>query len=263
VAQRTRDVETLTGRIGDYMSSKLRADCWIFARAVSVLLLVSGFAVAQNLSSKLSQRADFIPNSKSPKNQLIELAQHYKLPMGIEWIGAPDQKERTLSIKAQPTVRAMIGMILQQTPGYILRIKNGVVNISIYSVAESPRNFLNLRIGEYYANKVNVFGAESLLRMAIARTLHPELYLGGTNGGFGYGVPREDGLDVKNISFSGTNLTVRDVLNTLVRENGNSLWVVELNVSKMMKDEPFFVQRSYGSDVQTHFTWQIIPLGLK
>jgi len=232
-------------------------------KMVCLLLLVPGIVFSQSLSSKLSQKADFVPTTSSPKDELIEVAQHYELPMGIEWIYAPDQARPALLIKAQPTVRGMIDMILRQTPGYIFEIKNGVINISNYSVAENPRNFLNLRIGEYNASKVNVFGAESLLRMAIARTVHPERYLGGTNGGYGYGVPRDDGLDVKNISFSGTNLTVRDVLNALVRENGNSLWVVELDMSKTMKDEPFFAQRSYGSDVQTHFTWQIIPFGLK
>ena len=245
------------------MSINLRGDCWMVSRMLCLVLLVPGIVFSQNLSSKLSQKADFIPTTNSPKDALIEVAQHYKLPMGIEWIYAPNQARPTLLIEAQPTVRGMIDMILRQTPGYVFEIKNGVISISNYSIAENPRNFLNLRIGEYNASKVNVFGAESLLRIAIARRLHPERYLGGTNGGYGYGVPRQDGLDVNSISFSGTNLTVRDVLNAIVRENGNSLWIVELRASKMMKDEPFFAQRAYGSDVQTQFTWQIIPLVIR
>jgi hypothetical protein len=242
------------------MSIRLRLDCWMVSGILCLVLVASGVLHAQDLSSKLSQTADFIPTTGLPKDQLIELARHYKLPMGIEWIYLPDQLPRKLSINTQQTVAKIINTIIQQTPGYTLEIKNGVINISNNSFAASPHNFLNLRIPEYRASNLNVFGAESLLRMTIASTLHPERYVGGRNGGYGYGIPREDGFDIRNISFSGKNLTVRDVLNALVKENGNSLWVVELNPSKMMKEEPFFAQRSYGNDVQTYFAWQIVPL---
>lgn len=241
------------------MGDKFRSNCLIFFQLTFVVIFASGAILAQSLSAKLSQKADFIPAASSPKEQLIELAQYYKLPMGIEWIYSPDQGVPFISLKAPTTVKAMIIKIVQQEPGYVLEIKDGVINIGSKSLSANPYDFLNLRVPEYRVDKVNVFGAEAQLRLTIDRTLHPERYLGGSNGGYGYGPDRHDGFDIKNISFSRKQISVREVLDEIIRQNGNALWVVELNPSKTMNEEPFFAQRSHGTDVQTHFAWQLIP----
>lgn len=41
---------------------------------------------AQKLEAKLAQRADFIPAAGTVRDQLVQVAQHYKIPMGIEWV---------------------------------------------------------------------------------------------------------------------------------------------------------------------------------
>lgn len=119
------------------------------------------------------------------------------------------------------------------------------------------RNFLNLRIGEFGLTKANVFDAEFELRHKIHVTLHPERFVGGMNGGYGYGVPDENGLDLQNISFSGKNLTVRNILDRIISGNGNTLWVVNIVPSTMMKNEPFFAQ--FAANPETDFSWKIIP----
>jgi hypothetical protein len=222
-----------------------------------LLLVVPRVALAQGLESKLSQKADFVPSSTSTKEQLIEVAQHYRIPMGIEWISLPNANGSS-PLTSQPTVRDMIRSILRRTPGYKVGIRQGVVNVSPVALVNDPQNFLNIRIAEYHANRENVFGAEALLRLNIHRTLHPELYARGWNGGYGYGPGRDDGFDIKNISFSGKNVTVREILNEIAERNGNALWIVDLVPSKMMKDEPFFAQGVSG--VQVDFIWRIIPL---
>jgi hypothetical protein len=235
-------------------------NCLIVFQLLSVAMFASGTVRAQSLSSKLSQKADFVPTASSPKEQLVELARHYKLPIGIEWIYAADQPATPLSFSGQITVMEMIRAILQQVPGYELRIENGVVSITYSSLSANPYDFLNLRMAEYKVNEVNVFGAEAQLRLTIDRTLRPERYVGGSAGGYGYGPDRNDGFDIKNISVSRKQISVRQVLDEIIRQNGNALWIVELNPSQTMKVAPFFAQRSHGGDVQTHFVWQIIPL---
>ncbi len=229
-----------------------------------VLLVMPGLICAQSLESKLSQKGDFVPTSTSVIEQLTEVAQHYKIPMGIEWIHQSD--ERNISsrpLKAQRTVREMINLILQQAPNYKVKAADGALHIAHNSFAEDSNNFLNIRIPDYQAQEDNLFGAEALLRFMIRRTLHPEQYKNGFNGGYGYGVPREDNFDVRNISFSGHNLTVRDILNKIVAINGNALWLVELTPLKMMTGEPFFAQGTLNEDglSQPDFHWRIIPLG--
>lgn len=151
-----------------------------------------------------------------------------------------------------------MNLILKSTPDYSLAVREGVVNVSDSRYATDSRNFLNLRIGEFSLTNSNVFAAEFELRYRIHATLHPELYARGMNGGYGYGFPDETGLAVKNISFAGKNLTVRTILDEVVLGNGNTLWVVNIVPSRMMKkEERFFAQ--FDVDQEIDFTWQILP----
>ena len=220
-----------------------------------ILFLTPAVAMTQSLELKLAQKPDYMPLATSPREQLIEVAQHYKIPMGIEWTNEVDEKMEPSALAAQPTVISMLQSILKRVPGYTAEVKDGVVSIKSASLAANSQNFLNLTLPEYNISNDNVFGAEATLRGQILRTLHPERYLRGSNGGYGYGVPRDDSFDLKKISISGKNLTVRDVLNLITSTNGNALWIVDMILSKKMRNEPFFAQ-----PCQNDFCWKIIPL---
>lgn len=210
---------------------------------------------AQDLEAKLAQRADFTPAAGSVQEQLIQVAQHYKIPMGIEWV-LQTEKEPSKPI-AGSTVMTLLSSILQSAPNYSITVRNGVVNVSDSRYTTDSRNFLNLTIGEMNLNKANVFDAEAALRSRILRLLHPERFVGGSTHGYGYGVPDEHGLDVRNISFSAKDSTVRDILDRIVVANGNTLWLVSIAPSRMMKTEPFFAQ--FDADQEKGFFWKIIP----
>src|SRR5437588_4720229 len=223
--------------------------------AFSLALAPNG--IAQDLRSKLGQKADFVPEARLAKDALIEIAAHYKIAMGIEW-AYDTRPSRAILLTPQPTVEDMINLVLSQAPGYSKNISKGVVSIRKENFAGDRRNFLTFRLADYRVRNANVFGAEWQLRVNIHRALHPENYACGLNGG--YGQPdRCDGFNIRDISFERENITVREILDAIVTNNRNSFWIVELNRSKMMREEPFFVQRTYGTDVQTDFAWRIIP----
>jgi hypothetical protein len=224
---------------------------------IFVITLAAGGTSAQELEARLTQRADFIPAEGTMREQLIQVAQHYKIPMGIEWVLQPKEKQVKLGVREAPTVMALLELILQSAPEYSLTVRRGVVSVSNSRYTVDSRNFLNIRIDEFSLKKANVFDAEAELRFKIRATLHPELYANGMNGGYGYGVPDENGFDVKTISFSGEDLTVRDILDRIVSANGNSLWMVNIVPSRMMKDEPFFAQ--FDNDEPASFIWRILP----
>ena len=177
--------------------------------------------------------------------------------MGIEWVLRPEEKPVKLVSSEAPTVMALLNSILQATPDYSITVRRGVVNVSDSRYVGDSRNFLNLSIGEFSLTKANVYDAEFELRLKIHMTLHPERYAGGWNGGYGYGVPDEHGLDVQNISFAVKDITVRDILDRIITANGNTLWVVNIVPSRMMKNEPFFAQ--FDTDQKMDFSWKIIP----
>jgi hypothetical protein len=225
-------------------------------QVVGTGLIIEGLICGQSLNSKLLQRASFAPKSKFVVDQLIEVAQHYQIPMGIEWIDRP-----VATVSASPkdrptTVRRLVATILRPYPGYRLRVADGVVHIANQAFVDSPRNFLNLRISEFNVNKVSVVGADASLRLGIKMALHPERYAKGWNGGYGGSFPA-DVLNIPKITFSGRNLTVRQILNKSVAANGNALWVAHLNPSRTMNTEPPFFAQEYESE---DFLWRFVPL---
>src|SRR5688572_11423785 len=77
---------------------------------------------AQDVEAKLAQRADFTPAPASVREQLVQVAQYYKIPMGIEWVLQPGE-EPTNSIAGEaPTVMALLNSILQSTPNYSITV---------------------------------------------------------------------------------------------------------------------------------------------
>ena len=228
--------------------------------ALAILLLASTLN-AQDLSTRLSQPATYQPKATTTLQQLIEVAQHYRIPIGIEWIEETntDTEPRPEPIN-RGTVNDLIAAILRKSPGYVAQQRDGVLHIAKTEFLDKPENFLNVRLSEFQIQDANVFDAKFLLRSSIDMELHPDRGHG-SNGGYGYGVPRDDGFDNKNITFAGNDLTVREILTKIVTANGNALWVAQFSLSHKMAREPFRAQISL-SDGKTvpDFHWHFLPL---
>ena len=71
---------------------KARSSISLFIMLISFLLL-SPKAIGQQAGSKLDQQIDsFDSEAQSGEEQLIELAQRFQLPIGIEWVDALDKR---------------------------------------------------------------------------------------------------------------------------------------------------------------------------
>ena len=227
-------------------------------RLSAVILLLASTLNAQDLSARLSQPANYQPKTTTTLQQLIEVAQHYRIPMGIEWIAETKTDPVPLIEPVKPhTVNDLIVAILQHSPGYVAQQRNGVLQIAQTDFLDKAENFLNLRFSEFETQDANVFDAEAQLRTRIFMKLNP----GQGYGGYGYGMPRDDGFDRPTITIAGNDLTVREILNKIATGNGNALWVVQFSPSQKMSGTPFRAQVSLN-DAQTmpDFHWQFLPL---
>ena len=225
-------------------------------QVVGTGLIIEGLICGQSLDSRLLQKATFVPKSALILDQLIEVAQHYQIPMGIEWVDQPVVKVFASPTSRPTTVRSLIATILRPYRGYRMKAADGMVHIANQAFVGSPRNFLNLRISEFKVDKASVVDADASLRLGIKMALHPERYANGWNGGYGGYLPAEV-LNIPNITFFGRNFTVREILNKIVAANGNALWVVHLNTSRTMNTEPSFFAQEYESE---SFHWRFVPL---
>lgn len=144
-----------------------------FVMTLFLLDVVQG----QDLSARLSRQTVYSPKSATTLDQLIEVAQHYRIPMGIEWVYSAQTEELPLPTLIKPTtLQHLILSILQRSPGYVAEQRDGVLHIAKADFFAARENFLNLRIAEFEVQNENLFGAEALLRQSIRMTLHPEPY---------------------------------------------------------------------------------------
>lgn len=215
----------------------------------------------QTLESKLSQKALFIPKSKSALERLIEVARNYRIPMGLEWLEQSDGDDDSPFLnESYETVRQLIHAILAHSPAYQVRTEEGILYIAQPFVAASHKNFLNLRISRYEVKDVNLFDAEEQLRIRINLLLFPQLYKNGYGGGYGY--PPDHVFTARNITASGSDLTIRSVLNKIAASSGNALWVVQLTPKELTSERSSWEQKrpdKYGH-AKINSRWRFIPL---
>ena len=222
---------------------------------------------AEDIESRLSRKADFIPAGKSASDQLIAVAQHYRIPMGVEWVDQGSLQELDVAPpppprESDPTVRDVLEAIVLRLPGYQMTTRNGVVHITHPAFADDAGNFLNVHIEEFQIENENLLAAKEQLRLSIDMTLHPDDYEGGYAGGYGHNP--DDVLAKRNITFQGTDLTVREILDSLVKANGNALWVAQLDsddfktAAKASTTKP--TKNSKQEEAMSKYRWNFVPL---
>jgi len=233
-----------------------------FVRLPIVVLILCGLASStggQTLEEKLASRIDvFDSETKSTPVQLIEIAQRFNIPMGIEWSDDSQDNAPTVHMR-DTTVGSLLSQILAQQPGYQFRLDDGVVHIFATCLLDDPRNFLNIELREFSLKEANMAAARFQLWGVIISHLHPH---GGYGGGWG-GVSIYKDFDIPKITFSCGDLTVRQALSKIVVAEGNALWVVRIRQRQMMEDEPFYLQipgPAEAGEPARSFDWQFIAL---
>lgn len=232
--------------------------------ALAILCFITLFFLpsvvsAQSLQERLAQNVStFDSQSTSTIEQLIEVAQRFHIPLGVEWLDLSDEKEPSPIHVQDISVAELIGQIIKQQPGYNFRIMNGVVHVYAAPLISDQKNFINLRISRFELNRANLSEARFHLWGSIIMALRPN---GGYGGGYRVGSGYAD-FDLPKVSLSGQNLTVRELLNRIVVAQGNALWLTRIRMSEVLPNEPFYVSVpsiKHGEASKT-FGWQFVAL---
>jgi hypothetical protein len=228
---------------------------------VALFLISSSSVNGQGLQSELAQRVKaFDSESSSTVGQLVDFAQRFQIPMGIELANESEESVAPPIHARNTTAQRIIQQIVHERPGTGFTLSGGVLHVFATSLVTDRRNFLNLRVSRFQVENESLFGAEWLLRVRIDQVLNPSP--GGYAGGHGYGVPRTDTFDVRNLSFSINNATVRQILNGIVARQGNALWLVRFIPWQMMANGRFYVQTASPTSrtAAADFHWEFLPL---
>lgn len=183
---------------------------------------------AEDLKQKLARRVRFTPKSVSPLEQLIEVAKAFHIPMGIEWREPQTCQSVSPPADRDRTIKELLVAILAACPAEKLTVGKDLVHVYPVGARAAP-NILDLRLRRFRVKDENLFIAEYQLELAIDRRLHPEKFSAGYNGGTGF--PPKHVFSVVNISFSGENVRVRDILDAIARLNGNALWLARIRAN--------------------------------
>lgn len=217
-------------------------------------------AQAQSLEEKFATPTDYVPKAIAPVDQLVEVAQRFKIPMAIEWLekagtAAPDKPLPS----RKRSVKELIEEIVSVSPEQRVEVADGLVHIYSPMEAVHPFNFLNLRLKSYSAKEANLFDAEDQLRWAIRFTLEPEKYLNGFAGGYGHGANHI--FEITKFTLSGSNLTIREVLNRIALTQGNALWVATIRSEDLQANEPCWRRHGVdGGNIPVTSAWHFLPL---
>lgn len=211
------------------------------ALAIPIILLsaaLPGLPQSATLEAKLEAP---VSEYQVPGADLIgalnEIATHFQLPMGIEWIrNEPTLQKRSLSWK-NTTVKGVIRGVLKEYPGYAFDVRDGVVHVFRKGVRRSAHNFLNLKLRQFKARD-EVGGLAGLrLRKEVQDIVSPAPPATGPQGwGGSYIGPAGE----KRVTVSLRNVTVRQVLDKLAAVSQMNVWVVTFAGTKGLTPTGFY-----------------------
>lgn len=227
---------------------------------VVTILFTPSTVFGQTLESKLAQQVELFNSEKtSPLEQLIEVAQKFQIPIGIECEKSFQEKTDAPIHLKHTTLQEVFRVILSQHPGYEFKLNDGVVHIFSVALVNDERNFLNLKIPHIQVEDRLLYAAQYTLRAKIEVSLGRRLsgvrakgYISGWNSCF----------DRLQVNFSEKNLTVRQILNVIAVKQTNILWVVCFNPSELMEGAPpFFAQIDIPENkITSYFCWNFMGL---
>jgi hypothetical protein len=196
---------------------------------VVLITAIGGIASAQQTEApRDAQRmlaTDVTSYSVRATNLLQAAAQissDFGLPIGVEWSGDPASKKEIVREWHNTTLAQIVQDVATFDVEYQLEFSNGVVHLRKVSLADSPRNPLNIRISTFSTQDVYTRDAASQLSKQVSllmfpREQEPRDACGGSSSA-GAGEVRH--------SLSMKDAAVRGILDALLTRSDFAMWVV-------------------------------------
>lgn len=159
---------------------------------------------------------------------LLRLAQQQHFPLGIEYI---DVKAVTdpISLDTGPApLGQVLSAILRLQVGYSWSVQDGVVRISHSDVPVGTANLLSHTLPDFIIPRMSITEAS----LALDHTLYADL----NPGTVGWAGSYAGEISATKVGpYSMRSVTVREVLNRMVRDAGDAAWVVQVTPRNLDK----------------------------
>ena len=190
--------------------------------------------------SKLDDRIpEFRTSGRTMMATIIDMAYQFQLPTGIEYVDR-EAITRPLFLEFHDqSIRTILTAIIAQFPAYRVSFPREVVQIYSPKSLENASNPFNRSIREFSVTAAETQDASVTLVCELGKELGPQRFCGGSIAFGQWGALR--------ITLHLQNAKVYEILDAIVRENGDAIWIVMAPDNKL-------------SQTQAGALWHIYPL---
>jgi hypothetical protein len=148
---------------------------------------------------------------------LLDILYRYRLPAGIEYVDA-DAVRKPLNVSLRnSTVKDALLALVQQSAEYHLDFSSGLVEVYSPRARADRSSMFNIVIRNFHVKDADPGVAGFQLFGSLSTTLRPDEGFGGSFGPVG---------DSRKVTLHLHNTKVYEILNTIVAQHRESLWVV-------------------------------------
>lgn len=219
---------------------------WRFRREIGCVILVlasiggSGVylhcsqEVASHKRSSFENRvesrvAEFDVRGRPLVRAVLDLADQYQLPLGIEYVDS-EAMWRPLNLKlSNKSVHEILEALVAQLPQYALRVSSGVVEIYSPKARADRSNLLNTVLNHFETSGQSPRMTSWSIHASMMSERHQMPNLAGS--------VLEPGHEPK-ITLNLKERKVYEILDALVAQNGESLWVTLVPPKKLSEPGP-------------------------
>jgi hypothetical protein len=224
-------------------------------RFATAILLFTATLTLPAQESKLERVVTiYYSRAQSTKDAVLDVANRFQLPMGIEWI--EDGPQVAAGSWVNVTVRAILEDIVNASPGYSLDISNDVVHVFPTALKNDAADVLNLHIGVFEVT--NAF-PPSIVAMTLPERLRklvespipnkPNMVLGGSVLMSG---------NESTVTFRLDDPTVREILDRMVQTESRNIWIVRYPAS-LEKTNLGYLKTLRTRENKVQDDWQYFP----
>ncbi len=213
----------------------------IYNRSIALLTILFTLSVsvaAQTVRERLQQPTVYRPRATEPDEQLLEVAQHFKIPIAIEWLDQKPVTGQFAELKFEKgSVLDLVNAIIARAPHENLIVEDRILRVFAPSAFTNKLNFLNLRLKSFCVADETVLGADFTVSLRIDMMLYPEHFKNGYGGGYGGGEPL---FWIKAINLCVENSSIRELLTEIAAQSGKAGWIAHIKTQELNAKEPFW-----------------------
>lgn len=223
-------------------------------------------AESVELREKLETRVtQYDLSAEGLADALVRTATQFQLPMGIEWVRDKESLRGFRRTWKNTSVWEVLRSIVESYPGYTYGVENGVVHVSRRDLVNDQRNFLNLRVPDFFDVRLETGGLTNRrLRSVVQNIVSPRNLPQGAGEGGSYAT----GIREKPLRLTLRGATVRNALGMLAEASEQKIWVAtfsetsDLTVTGFRRTETLWHPRPFPDNNQPMWdslTWAEYP----